>query len=357
MKNFIIYTSTLLFLITFSGCGSGTNCGDIDAANMLPGDSDFESIIEDFNKTFYKNNLSNEFVDATNVYVDLSDGITKYALGNTNNKNLLEQFFFTVQNQENLNYYELSNNQVQKYEGTQALSYFISNGHKDDNGKLKMGAPIDKAFNDIASKNELGIVITDGELYDSVAKEVSMNPWASDAFKSWFSSGGKLNILYTDFTEKNSGKSYNKHMYLIIFIPNGYDGNLVESLTTDFNDNNIVFNSMKFNTDVSKLHTREYPDSQTPGTLALNEFGSISGYFSESNFEYFDLEEIADFHTEEGGVVYYTRDQLNDNGKPINKPLLEKLYLDLESIENYSVDNIKIKISNVSGLKEIIMLN
>ena len=349
MKNFINYTLTLLFLIIFSGCNSDTDCGDIDTSIVLPGNTDFENIIEDFNKSFSKNNLSSEFVDATNVYVDLSDGITKYALGNANNKNLLEQFFFTVQNQENLNYYELSNNQVQKYEGTQALSYFISNGHKDDNGKLKMGAPIDKAFNDIASKNELGIVITDGELYDSVAKEVSMNPWASDAFKSWFSSGGKLNILYTDFTENNSGKSYNKHMYLIIFIPNGYDGNLVESLTTDFNDNNITFNSMKFNTDVSQLHTREYPDSQTPGTLTINtEFSPLSGYFSESNFEYIDVASQADFNTYDDGVVFYLRDLGDESGKKINRPLLEKLYLDLESIENYSVDNVKIKISNVS---------
>ena len=212
-----------------------------------------------------------------------------------------------------------------------------------------MGAPIDQAFNQIASKNELGIVVTDGELYDTVAQEVSMNPWASDAFKSWFSTGGKLNIIYTDFSEKNGGKTYNKHMYVIIFIPKEYDGNLIKSLNSDFDSNGINFKSMEFNTDVSNLYNREYPDAQTPGTLTFNaEFSNAAGYFSETNFEYINLSEESDFNTYEDGVVYYLRDLGDENGNKRNRPLVEKLFLDLESIENYSVDNVKINISNVS---------
>ena len=350
MKKFILNIFNISILSILVSCGGGgADCGDIDTTATTPGTSDFKDIIEKFNSSFLETKSESEYKNNTNVYVDLSDGITKYALGDSNNKKLLEQFFFTVQNEENLNYFELSDDQVIPYEGSQALSYFISKGHYDDNGRLKMGAPIDQAFNQIAAKNELGIVITDGELYDTVAQEVSMNPWASDAFKSWFSTGGKLNIIYTDFSERNGGKTYKKHMYVIIFIPKDYDGNLIKGLNTDFDDNGVNFKSMEFNTDVSNLYNRDYPDAQTPGTLTFNEeFSNAAGYFSESNFEYINLSEESDFNTYDDGVVYYLRDLPDQNGNKKNRPLVEKLFLDLESIENYSVDNVKINISNVS---------
>lgn len=350
MKKFILNIFNISILSILVSCGGGgADCGDIDTTATNPGTSDFKDIIEKFNSSFLETKSESEYKNNTNVYVDLSDGITKYALGDSNNKKLLEQFFFTVQNEENLNYFELSDDQVIPYEGSQALSYFISKGHYDNNGRLKMGAPIDQAFNQIAAKNELGIVITDGELYDTVAQEVSMNPWASDAFKSWFSTGGKLNIIYTDFSERNGGKTYKKHMYVIIFIPKDYDGNLIKGLNTDFDDNGVNFKSMEFNTDVSNLYNRDYPDAQTPGTLTFNEeFSNAAGYFSESNFEYINLSEESDFNTYDDGVVYYLRDLGDQNGNKKNRPLVEKLFLDLESIENYSVDNVKINISNVS---------
>lgn len=350
MKKFILNIFNISILSILVSCGGGgADCGDIDTTAITPGTSDFKDIIEKFNSSFLETKSESEYKNNTNVYVDLSDGITKYALGDSNNKKLLEQFFFTVQNEENLNYFELSDDQVIPYDGSQALSYFISKGHYDENGRLKMGAPIDQAFNQIADKNELGIVITDGELYDTVAQEVSMNPWASDAFKSWFSTGGKLNIIYTDFSERNGGKTYKKHMYVIIFIPKDYDGNLIKGLNTDFDDNGVNFKSMEFNTDVSNLYNRDYPDAQTPGTLTFNEeFSNAAGYFSESNFEYINLSEESDFNTYDDGVVYYLRDLGDQNGDKKNRPLVEKLFLDLESIENYSVDNVKINISNVS---------
>ena len=355
MKNYIlkiVLLSTFLFstsCTSCTSCTSGDDCGDIDTSATTTENPYFKDIIEQFNSSYSNLNSTNEFVNNTNVYVDLSDGITKYALGNSNNRNLLQQFFFTVQNEENLTYNELSDDKIIPYQGTQALSYFIRNGHYNSDGKLKRGAPIDKAFNEIASKNELGIVITDGELYDPVAKEVSMNPWASNSFKSWFASGGKLNIIYTDFSEFNGGKNYNKHMYILLFIPKLYDGNLVEGLAADFADNGITYKNMTFDTDVSDLYNRDYPDAQTPGTLTFNEeFSNASGYFSENNFEYINLADDSDFNTYDDGLVYYLRDLGDANGNKRNRPLLEKLFVDLESINNYKVENINLNVTNVS---------
>jgi len=350
MKNHILkFTFLSFFLILISCGGGGEDCGDIDTTATTPESSDFKDVIEQFNSSYSNLNSTNEFVYNTNVYVDLSDGITKYALANSNNKKLLQQFFFTVQNEENLTYNELSDDKIIPYQGTQALSYFIKNGHYNVDGSLKRGAPIDKAFNEIASKNELGIVITDGELYDPVAKEVSMNPWASDALKSWFAAGGKLNMIYTDFSESNGGKNYNKHMYIILFIPKLYEGNLVEGLAADFADNGITYKNMTFDTDVSDLYNRDYPDAQTPGTLTFNEeFSNASGYFSENNFEYINLADDSDFNTYDDGLVYYLRDLGDANGNKRNRPLLEKLFVDLESINNYKVENINLNVTNVS---------
>lgn len=353
LTRFLLASSCLLFLsMNFIGCENVPECDneiflvtdDVDINHP-----DFSEIIEGYNATF--NNTSNSSNDQikTNVFVDLSDGITKFALANQNNKNLMEQFFFGVQNEDNLSYYELSNSSIIKYTDTQALSYFTNTGHKDANGNLKQGAPIDKAFNIISGEDNLGIVITDGELYDSDAKQVSMNPWASDALKQWFGKNGSLEIIYTDFSETNSGITYNKHMYLMVFIPNDYTGNFIASLKEDLTSSGVQYKSDTYSTNISDLYNRDlYPNAQTPGTLQLNTYGDTEGYFSDDSFEYINLTNIADFNTFDDGIVYYLRDVGDNDGKPFNYPIVEKLFIDLEAIKNYNIKEVKINVLNVT---------
>ena len=344
----LIIVIPLLFFV--KGCSTGTSCNEIDIEFNDTTSDDFKDILEKFNAVYVFEDELSDYKDNTNVYVDLSDGITRYALGNSNNKKLLEQFFFTVQNEENLNYFELSDDKIIPYNDTNALSYFTSTGHRDDNGRLKVGAPIDKAFNEITSKNELGIVITDGELYDSASQQVSMNPWASDAFKSWFASGNKLEIIYTDFNENNSGRTYKKHMYLLFFIPRDYDGNIMSALDEDFDFNSVSYKNLSFNTDVTNLYTREYPDAQTPGGNEYLDLSKpVSSYFSaKNNFEYFSITDDYNFDFTDSGIVYLMRDYPDDDGNEFNRPIIQKLFLKLKSITNYEVDNLKINVTNVS---------
>ena len=343
----------LLLSINFIGCGIGVpECGN--ETTIVTGDvdinhPDFSDIIEGYNAQYNSASKAGNNGIKTNVFVDLSDGITKFALADQNNKKLFQQFFYIVDNEESLAYYELSNDSVIKYNDTQALSYFMNDGQEDANGKLKQGAPIDKAFNIIAGDDDLGIVITDGELYDSKSKQVDMNPWASDALKQWFSKNGSLEIIYTDFSESNSGQTFNKHMYLMVFIPDNYSGNFISSLKADLTSSGVQFKSDTYSTNVSGLYDRaSYPDAQTPGTLQLNTYGDTDGYFSENNFEYINLTNIAEFNTFNDGIVYYLRDVGNQNGNPFNYPIVEKLFIDLEAINNYNVEEVKINISNVT---------
>ena len=349
-----LYKVLLTFCLSLIiiGCTDDNSCSNetvISTQDVDMSHQDFSEIIEGYNATYNTTSKASNNQIETNVFVDLSDGITKFALKDQNNKKLLEQFFFGVQNEDNLSYYELSSDSVIKYSDTQALSYFTNTGHKDANGKLKQGAPIDKAFNIIAADDDLGIVITDGELYDSKAKQVSMNPWASDALKKWFGKNGSLEIIYTDFSESNSGQTFNKHMYLMVFIPNNYSGNFISSLKKDLTSSGVQFKSDTYSTNVSDLYDRDtYPNAQTPGTIQLNTYGTAEGYFSDNNFEYIDLTNIADFNTSDDGIVYYLRDVGDENGKPFNYPIVEKLFIDLEAITNYDVKEVKINVSNVT---------
>ena len=318
--------------------------------------TDFSDIIEGYNAQYNSASKASNNQIKTNVYVDLSDGITKFALADQNNKKLLKQFFLNVQSEENLNFYELSDDSVIEYKDTQAISYFTDTGHKDTNGNLKQGAPIDRAFNIIAEGDDLGIVITDGELYDSQAKQVSTNAWASNALKQWFGKNGSLEIISTNFTETNSGNTYKKHMYLLVFIPSTYDGSFVELMKTDFKTQGIEVDSNTYSTDVSDLYEREYINSQSTGTTALNDNGILASlYLDGKAFEYVDftganaLDDWDDWFDSGQGIIAYTRDGQNSNtGKEENFPLFEKLFIDLNAIDSYEVNNVKIKVSNVT---------
>ena len=318
--------------------------------------TDFSDIIEGYNAQYNSASKASNNQIKTNVYVDLSDGITKFALADQNNKKLLKQFFLNVQSEENLNFYELSDDSVIEYKDTQAISYFTNTGHKDTNGNLKQGAPIDRAFNIIAEGDDLGIVITDGELYDSQAKQVSTNAWASNALKQWFGKNGSLEIISTNFTETNSGNTYKKHMYLLVFIPSTYDGSFLELMKTDFKTQGIEVDSNTYSTDVSDLYEREYINSQSTGTTALNDSDILASlYLDGKAFEYVDftganaLDDWDDWFDSGQGIIAYTRDGQNSNtGKEENFPLFEKLFIDLNAIDSYEVNNVKIKVSNVT---------
>ena len=348
----LIYLFVPLIIISMFSCQDESECENetvIETDTVQIYDKDFSDIIEGYNAKYNSASKASNNQIKTNVFVDLSDGITKYALADQNNKELLEEFFFAVQNENELTYYELSNQSVIKYSGTQPKSHFIKTGHKNVNGNLKTGAPIDKAFNIIAGDDDLGIVITDGELYDYQAKKISDESWASDAFKQWFGKNGSLEIIYTNFSELNSGTTYKKHMYLMVFIPNNYSGNFIASLKEYLTLSGIQYKSDTYSTNVSGLYNRDlYPDKQTPGTLQLNTYGDAEGYFSDNNFEYINLTNIADFNTTDDGIVYYLRDVGDQDGKPFNYPIVEKLFIDLEAITNYDVGEVKINVSNVT---------
>ena len=356
MNNKIKLIALIVTPILFFSCsGGGVNCENdnsiyTDAIN--PSDSEFSYILNSYNSIF-NGNTENKLVDENNIFVDFSDGVTKYALSNQNNIKLLQTFLMSVSNEDNINnYFELSDDSIKKYTQGANVDYFLRSGHKDSIGNYKMGAPLDKAINQIAKNNAISVLVTDGELYDKSTQRVSMEMWASKAFSSWFNQGNEVSIIFSDFQENNNGKKYNKHLYFMWFIPKNYDGKLYSNFLSDLDFNpNISYKKLNFKTEVGDIFTREYDNSQTPGTTTYNEVYEVPlAFLPEAPFEYIDLSSApfnADL-SDDTGLLNVIRNSIDEDGKTKNLPLLEKLFFDFNQIENYQVNDLKINVSNIS---------
>jgi len=356
--NFRIKSTTFFvsFIFLISCSNIGNECPDIvtiDTEKITPLDREFEKILENYNSNSISNN--DQKVDKyNNIFIDLSDGVTKFALSNSNNRSLFQTFLMSVSNENNNNYYyELSNDELVPYTNESYVDYFLDSGHKDSVGNYKMGAPLDDAINKIADENRVSVLVTDGELYDKNTKKISVEMWASKALTKWFNAGNKLSVIYSDFNENNNGKIYRKHMYLWWFIPKEYTGNLYSNFISDLNFNqNLKYNKLDFSTNPNNLFTRKYVNSQEPGTTRYTEqFNAPAAFISKNNFEYIDLTD-ATFNvdqSDEASIVNVIREGIDeDTGKKNNYPLLEKLFFNFNKFENYQIDDLSIKVTNIT---------
>jgi hypothetical protein len=190
--------------------------------------------LKDIKDNEYINNFHKEFAPKTEtnvsknkpaVYVDFSDGITDFALGNSDIKNIYDRFFETIINDDttnNFEFFELHTDTIIQYFKKDEFAHFTEEkGYKKGEGFFS-AAPIDKAIDAIVKRDNVGVLITDGELarIDSTGKaSVMKSPWATTALKTWFTKGNELSIVCTDFTETVGGIKYKKHMYFMFFIP------------------------------------------------------------------------------------------------------------------------------------------
>jgi len=307
--------------------------------------------IEQYHSGFFPDEIVTKSNDKVGVYVDFSDGITKYCLSNENNKNVYKKFFASISYLNNsTDYFELSNDSLIQYPNTNIINYFQGSGFKTADGIYKKGAPIDKAINKIVENDNVGVLITDGELYNKSAKAVSKDFWASKAFAKWFKKGNKLEIVFTNFTESNNGKDYKKHMYIMFFIPNNSENKILENYLADLKAANLDYKTLSFSTNISNMYTREYKNAQTPGAdKYLEYFTEAEAYYQspERAFEFIDFS-LAPFNINDDGLVYYLRDLGDENGNKRNYPLLDKLFFHFDTLKNYNVNKIKIVVHDVN---------
>ncbi len=282
--------------------------------------------IEGFHAAYFPAANVDDPKDNPAVYVDFSDGITKYSLSNDNNKEVFKMLFKVFAVQENAEYFELHSDKLIPYTGSSQMSHFSESGHKDENGKFLMGAPIDKAINAIVERDNVGVLITDGELYDQAAGEVSQETWASKAFEKWMNKGNELAIVYTDFQETNDGKTYDKHMYVMFFIPSS-ENTILDSYLEELESEGYEFKVERFSTNTNGLYNRDsYPNSETPGSSKAIEYEALNEDISgktmflaaeNSAMEFIDFTALGLSFDEGSGLIYFVRDLGDENtGKP-----------------------------------------
>jgi len=334
-----------IIFISFSGCGSD---GGGDYPSFSSDELREDSVIEAYHLEYFLSNLDNESKDNPSVYVDFSNGLTEKAFSDKNNYGVYKMLLNNLSTSPSIDYYELSEDTMRLYEGNEAFSYFEKEGFLNDKGKFKEGAPIDQAINTIVESDNIGILITDGELYNKSAGKISTNAWASKALEKWMKKGHELVIVYTDFKEKNKGEIYDKHMYVMFFIPNNKT-QILDGYISDLVEEEWKFDTLRFSTNTLDLFTRDYPNAQLPGSPTyLEYFGDPVAYLNSANsaMEFVDMTN-AYFNCYEEGLVYYLRDMLNDNNKAQNNPIFDKLYFEFSSLPNYRVNSVDIVVHSI----------
>jgi len=348
----------LVTIISLFSCSGGSD-SNYEFKDFSLDDINNEDLlyIEGFHAEYFPIANVEKPKDNPAVFVDFSDGITKYSLNNDNNKEVFKMLFKVFAVEPATKYFELHSDKLIPYTGSSHMSHFSEDGHKDENGKLLKGAPIDKAINAIVERDNVGVLITDGELYDQEGQKVSQETWASEAFEKWMNKGNELAIVYTDFEEQNKGVTYDKHMYVMFFIPSA-DNQLLSSYLQELESEDLEYKIERFSTNTNGLYNRDsYPNSETPGSSkaieyeALNEDESGKTMFlaaENSAMEFIDFTALGLSFDEGSGLIYFVRDLGDENtGKPKSYPLLEKLYFKFSSLPNYKVNNLKIVVHDV----------
>jgi len=340
LNGFVLAIILSTFLVACSSCGEEciTTTPDSDAKENV-------DIIADYHSKHFPSKLVQKSEDSHAIYVDFSSGITKEALKKRSNLLLFKSLLSDFADQPDRKYFEVSEGEVTDVSSqTKKMSYFTKTGHKKSANEYKQNAPIDKAINLIVERDNVSILVTDGELASKDGLEEET--WASDALKIWMNKGHKLSIVYSDFKEGD----LNKHMYFMFFIPNNSQSSLLKDYIRNLKEDGIIPKVLNFSTNTQNLFERQYPDNQTPGSRKYLEYYTtvVDQYrVDDIAMEYIDMTN-AEFSFGDNGLVNLLRDMGNDDGKPENYALFDKLYFQFNKLENYKVNSLNIVVHDIS---------
>lgn len=217
---------------------------------------------------------------------------------------------------------------------------------KDIKTYNKINAPLDKAIQQIVANNSESVFITDGELWQDEERD---DPWAREEFGKWLKKGNTIEFYTTDFVEK--GKQ--KHVFYMFFIPKSIkdDKNSVSNqfkfyLEKSVEAKQLIYTKFTFSNSEYKLEQDYKKEDQ--GGVNINAELYPETYINagtERNFEYMELFlPWQDMHE-------YIVNAYNENtGNPIKggEALLSNLFLETEGLEFYSIEEIGIRVYDVS---------
>lgn len=313
-----------LGLIT--ACGGNNNCPLKDFAP--------NEIIGTYQK-IYNNEPLNAQAQRFAIYLDYS-GSVKTAFKDANTQQFYQLFINSLKIS-TVDFFEVNNFSVDKIDNLEKSQLYKK---VKDASKFKGdNAPLNKTVEQIVANNTEAVFITDGELWENGERD---DPWAREEFEKWLKNGNKLEFFVTNHLD--GGKQ--KHLFYICFVPK----NTESAVASDFKfylDNsveakNFQYSYFSFSNNTTKITKADY--QLKTGGLNENTFMDETVYINQPDYEFISLS------SSWKDLFKYIANAYDKNGNPIKggAPLLSRLGVDVSGLEFYDVNNLSVKVYNIS---------
>jgi hypothetical protein len=211
----LVLSCAVLFLVGCTGCGgNSSNCKEI--LRLFEGKEITSEILNNYMAaTSSQTKLERKFDEEVRIYVDKSSGINEAfssALGGDKAKSLL----LKIASVEKVKYYSVLSEIKQDVFVGSPTNYY----DKKQNYDPVETAKLEKALNEITSRNGLSFFVTDAEEFDQNREEDNKRPWAYESMERWIKQGNSIHFWITDFNVKNiDKKEIVKHLFFMAFVP------------------------------------------------------------------------------------------------------------------------------------------
>ena len=297
-------------------------------------------VIEKFHKAYFPNQIQTASDDVA-IYLDFSSGM-KIAFKNESNAAFYELFINSLKISE-VSFYEVADYNVKLIEGLSRSSLYAQ--IKDADKFTKINAPLNKALTQIVGNNSQSVFITDGELWEDGERD---DPWAREEFGNWLKAGNTIDFYVTDFYE--DGKE--KHVFFMFFVPAKL-GTETENLSEVFEyylsnapqAKSIPYTKFSFSNASYKLK-REY-ETETSGGSNISAEIDTETFVNMGNESHFEFHE---YYLGWNDMVKYIRNATDEEGRALKggEPIISKQFMEVASLEFYSVEALDIKVYNIS---------
>lgn len=282
------------------------------------------------------------------LYIDFSSGIYQ-ALSQPANKKFMDEVYGNVYSTGALDVYKLSRDSIIAVTGKDPT--LVGKLVMDRNNYKDIYAPITKAVNEIVSKPNDAVLVTDFEEYyppGGARTEILTVPYLKEPFIDWLSKGNTIHFFVSDYEEN----TVIKHLYFTIF---SYGRVSSESLISRIEKLGAASALTRFDLSNKPFSILQGYDKQKTGGIFYDSAGKaekeinvldmqrdkyINGVTrSKTYFEFYPF-----------GLDWQTIGQLKDEYNKQNrfKEFFRNIFIDISNKDSYQVDALSIKVSDVS---------
>jgi hypothetical protein len=308
---------------------------------------EIKDVITGYHQKYFNQQIEPSTSENFAIYLDYSGSI-KTAFDDKPTENFYNLFINSLKIS-TVDFYEVASDQVVQIQNLDKSELYKK--IKDASKFNKINAPLDLALNQIIDKKKEAVLITDGELWmQSQPKDPFAerdDPWAREGFSRWLKDGNSIIFYVTDHIDAKK----EKHLFYMFFIPKNKmnDQNNIANQFKYYLDNSVEAKSLKyssftFNNQGYEI-TQEYA-TETSGGVNQNAELDQQTYINKGKTLGFEYQE---YILTWDDLVKFIRSATDVNGNPLpgGEPLISKLFLHIDKLEFYSINELDIKVSDV----------